>query len=228
MHENPQIAIDGPAGAGKSTVGEGVARRLGYLYVDTGAMYRALTWLALQRNVDLADEALLAQMARAASIDIVPPHVDDGRQYTVLVNGQDVTWDIRSPAVDQHVSQVSAHPDVRRVLVAKQQDLADARRVVMVGRDIGTVVLPHADLKIFLTASAEERARRRQRDLAARSVEPLPAFAELLANIQRRDFIDRRQMRPADDAVLVATDDLTAEQVIERILAEWYERVGNL
>jgi cytidylate kinase len=224
MRENPQIAIDGPAGVGKSTVGEGVARRLGYLYVDTGAMYRALTWLALQRGIDLTDGPRLGQLARETSIEITPPHIADGRQYTVLVNGRDVTWDIRSPEVDQYVSQVSAHPEVRAVLVARQQELANARSVVMVGRDIGTVVLPHADLKIYLTASAEERARRRLRELATRDPAAIPSFDALLADIQRRDFIDRRQMRPADDAVLVATDNLTAEQVIERILAEWYER----
>jgi len=225
MRENLQIAIDGPAGVGKSTVGEGVAHRLGYLYVDTGAMYRALTWLALQQAADLNNGPLLGQLARKTRFTIIPPDIADGRQYTVLVNGRDVTWDIRSPAVDQHVSQVSAHPEVRVELVAQQQALADARPVVMVGRDIGTVVLPHADLKIYLTAIPEERARRRLQELIARGMTPIPTFEAILADIQRRDFIDRRQMRPADDAVLIATDHLTIEQVIERILAELYERV---
>lgn len=228
MRENSQIAIDGPAGVGKSTVGQGVASRLGYLYVDTGAMYRALTWLALQRMVDLAAGSLLGHLAREADITIVAAQVADGRQYTVLVNGLDVTWDIRSPEVTQHVSQVSAHPAVRTVLVAKQQMLADQRAIVMVGRDIGTVVLPHADLKIYLTASAEERACRRQRELLARAAGPVPSFEALLVDLQRRDFIDRHQMRPAADAVLIATDTLTVEQVIERILmerTELYERV---
>lgn len=214
------IAIDGPAASGKSTVGAAVAARLGYLYFDTGAMYRAVTWLALDQNVPLADEARVTALAAAADIDVLPDVEDDGRQYTVLVNGQDVTWAIREPAVAGSVSQVSAYPGVRASLVAQQRRLADRGRLVMVGRDIGTVVLPDAPLKIYLDASAEERARRRWLEEQARNGQR--SYDDVLAEVRRRDEIDSTRavapLRPAADAVILDSTALTIEQVVERVV----------
>ena len=221
MQRPRQIAIDGPAGSGKSTVGEKLAQRLGYLYIDTGAMYRAVTWLALQRGVDAADGPALARLAQHAGIIIAHPHIDDGRQYTVTVQGQDVTWDIRNTEVTRVVSIVSAHTEVRTILIALQREMAQQYDgTVMVGRDIGAIVLPDADLKIYLTASLQERARRRYSELVERLGEhnpPLPNMEEVLADIQRRDEIDHDNMRPADDAIVIVTDNLSVPQVLEVI-----------
>src|SRR5690242_1916320 len=150
------IAIDGPAGSGKSTVGEQLARQLGYLYVDTGAMYRAVAWLALHEGIGIEDGVALERLARRAEVVIKCPQVADGRQYTVIVHDRDVTWDIRNAAVTKAVSLVSSYPGVRSVLIAQQREMARQGNVVMVGRDIGAVVLPDAKLKIYLTASLEE------------------------------------------------------------------------
>jgi len=216
-----RIAIDGPAGSGKSTVGEQLARRLGYLYIDTGAMYRAIAWLALQEGVDIDDGPALARLALDAGIVIGHPNIADGRQYTVTVHGQDVTWDIRSAPVTRAVSPVSAHPEVRAILIARQRAMAHEHDgIVMVGRDIGAVVLPDADLKIYLTASLQERARRRYAELAERQgakSSTLPTMEEVLLDIQRRDEIDRDNMRPAEDAIVIVTDNLTVPQVLEVI-----------
>lgn len=214
------IAIDGPAASGKSTVGKAVADRLGYLYFDTGAMYRAVTWLALEQRVPVADEARVTALAEAADIDVLPAVLDDGRQYTVLVDGQDVTWAIREPAVANSVSQVSAYPGVRAAMVAQQRRLASRGRMVMVGRDIGTVVLPDAPLKVYLDASAEERARRRWLEEQARG--GLRPFEAVLSEVRRRDEIDSTRavapLRPASDAVVVDSTALTIEQVVEQVL----------
>lgn len=214
------IAIDGPAASGKSTVGKAVADRLGYLYFDTGAMYRAVTWLALEQRVPVADEARVTALAEAADIDVLPAVLDDGRQYSVLVDGQDVTWAIREPAVANSVSQVSAYPGVRAAMVAQQRRLASRGRMVMVGRDIGTVVLPDAPLKVYLDASAEERARRRWLEEQARG--GLRPFEAVLSEVRRRDEIDSTRavapLRPASDAVVVDSTALTIEQVVEQVL----------
>lgn len=223
--ERPQppsvIAIDGPAASGKSTVGEAVAQRLGYLYFDTGAMYRAVTWLALARGVPVADEAQVSALAQAAEIDVLPPLPADGRQYTVLVDGQDVTWAIREPSVADNVSLVSAYPGVRMAMVAQQRRLAARGRIVMVGRDIGTVVLPDAPLKIYLDASAEERARRRWQEEQARAGKR--SYDEVLAEVRRRDEIDSTRavapLRPAEDAVIVDSTALPIEQVVQQVMA---------
>lgn len=215
------IAIDGPAGAGKSTIGALVAERLGYLFLDTGAMYRAVALAAQRRAVDPDDADALEKLANEVRIAIGPPTVQDGRAYSVLLDGDDVTWPIRSGDIDRTVSQVARVPAVRDAMVAQQRELAKRGRVVMVGRDIGTVVLPDAERKIFLTASAGERAKRRGEELAARGeVRPRQ---ELLHEILRRDQLDSERvvspLKPADDAVVVQTDGLSVKQALERILA---------
>ncbi len=217
MRQNLQIAIDGPAGVGKSTVGERLAKQLHYLYLDTGAMYRALTWLALQRKIDLEDAAALGALAETFDLEIVLPTVADGRQYTVLVEGRDVTWELRSPEVDHAVSLVSRHPPVRAAMRRRQREIGERGGVVMAGRDIGTVVLPNAQLKIYLTASLEERARRRWLELRAKE-DTTPTFEEVLAEVERRDALDSAQSAPAADAIMIHTDHLSVEQVIQRIL----------
>lgn len=219
------ITIDGPAASGKSTVGGLLAQRLGYLFFDTGAMYRAVTWEVLQRGLDVADEEAVSRLAHELRIDIVKPEHDDGRQYTVLADGEDVTWEIRRPEVDRHVSPVSAYGEVRRALTEQQRRIGERGQVVMVGRDIGTVVLPNADLKIYLDASAEARARRRYLELLERGEEA--DFEEILADMRRRDQIDsNREVAPlkvAEDAIRVDTDNLGVEEVLdmlERLVAE--------
>jgi len=219
------IAIDGPAASGKSTIGELLARRLGYLYFDTGVMYRAVTWAALDRGISIEDEAAVTALAEELRIDVVPPTGDDGRQYTVLADGVDVTWEIRSPAVNANVSPVSAYPGVRREMVRQQRRVAECGRVVMVGRDIGTVVLPDADLKVYLDASVEERARRRWKEERARGEDS--EYETVLASMRRRDEIDGNRkaspLRTAEDAVVLDTTDLDIEGVmaaVERLIEE--------
>lgn len=220
MQRPARIAIDGPAGSGKSTVGERLAHHLGYLYIDTGAMYRAVAWLALQEGVDINDGAGLERLAQRAEIVISRPQVSDGRQYTVTARGRDITWEIRSTPVTAVVSIVSSHPEVRAVLIAQQRTMAQKDGVVMVGRDIGSIVLPDAELKIYLNASLEERARRRYTELVERmglSNSELPSMEEVLKDIARRDEIDHDNMRPAHDAIVIMTDNLSVPQVLDVI-----------
>ncbi|HOU23468.1 MAG TPA: (d)CMP kinase [Anaerolineae bacterium] len=222
------IAIDGPAAAGKSTVGERVAAKLGYLYFDTGIMYRAITWAALQQGLDIADEPAITALAQRAHIDVIQPTVDDGRQYTVHVDGQDVTWDLRRPEVEAHVSAVSAYPEVRTALSAQQRRIGLRGHVVMVGRDIGTVVLPEAPLKVYLDATVEARARRRYRENRARGEKV--RYAAILGAMRERDRIDSQRkaapLRAADDAVVIDTTKLVVEQVVELVLRLIAERSG--
>ena len=215
------IAIDGPAGAGKSTIGALVAERLGYLFLDTGAMYRAVALAAVRKSIDPDDAERLGELAAKVRIMIGPPTKQDGRAYTVLLDGGDVTWDIRSADIDRIVSQVARIPAVRDAMVAQQRTLAGQGRVVMVGRDIGTVVLPDADRKIFLTASAGERARRREEELATRG-ERRPR-QELLHEILRRDQLDTERavspLKAAEDATVVQTDGLSVREALDKVLA---------
>ena len=214
------IAIDGPAGAGKSTIGALLAERLGSLFLDTGAMYRALALAAELRGIDPDDAERLSALARDVRIAIGPPTVRDGRAYTVLLDGRDVTWEIRSAGVDGIVSQVARVPGVRDAMVAQQRAMAAKGRIVMVGRDIGTVVLPDAERKVFLTASAGERARRREEELARRG-QARPR-QELLREILRRDELDSTRpvapLRPAGDALVVETDGCTVGEALEKVL----------
>jgi cytidylate kinase len=214
------IAIDGTAASGKSTVAAFLAERLGYLYFDTGVMYRAVTLAALRRGVPIEDEAGVTALAETVPIEVRPPTVADGRQYTVYLDGEDVTWEIRSPAVNANVSPVSAYAGVRQALTAQQRRIAlAAGRVVMVGRDIGTVVLPEADLKIYLDASAEERARRRLAE--ARTLGQDLTYEQVLDSVRRRDEIDSGRdcapLRPADDAVIINTDGLSIAEAFARV-----------
>jgi cytidylate kinase len=215
------VAIDGPAGAGKSTIGALVAERLGYLFLDTGAMYRAVTLAASRRNIDPDDAAKLSELAKQVRIMIGPPTKQDGRAYTVLLDGSDVTWDIRSADIDRIVSQVARVAGVRDAMVAQQRSLAGQGRVVMVGRDIGTVVLPDAERKVFLTASASERARRREEELASRG-DRRPR-QELLHEILRRDQLDTERavspLKAAEDATIVQTDGLSVREALDKVLA---------
>ena len=207
------VAIDGPGGSGKSTIARGVARALGWPVLDTGAMYRAVTFAALEQRVPLDDEKACARIAAEHTIA-----VDDG---ITMIDGRDVSDEIRGPRVTAAVSTVSAHPSVRTVLVARQRAwLAEHGAGVVEGRDIGTVVFPAAPVKVFLTASDEERARRRQRDEAA-SERPVAVEAVQTA-LARRDALDRARsvspLRPADDAVVVDTTSRTVDEVVGELV----------
>ncbi len=207
------ITIDGPAAAGKSVLGQRLALRLGYIYFDTGVLYRAVAWLALKHGVNASDSAGLTALAERAEIGVSKPDVADGRQYTITVGDTDVTWSIRSADVEAIVSPVAATPGVRQALRERQRQIGLAGKIVMVGRDIGTVVLPEADLKVYLTASPEERARRRFLELQGRGV--TIDMATVRASIDERDRIDSQRsvapLRPADDALVIDSDRLSIE-----------------
>ena len=217
MTRSPIVAIDGPAGAGKSTVTRAFAERLGLLYLDTGAMYRAVTWWVQQQGADPADESAVKALLDGLEVDLSP--LKNGVQ-TVRVNGKDVTDAIRDPKVTGSVSLVAAHPCVRELLTQQQQRLGERGGLVAEGRDIGTAVFPDAELKVFLTATPEERARRRAKDLEARG-HAVPDLAELEAQIVERDRLDStRAVAPlvqAEDATEVITDGMSIEAVIDAL-----------
>ncbi len=223
MPSNPPsiIAIDGPAASGKSTLGLRLAQALDYLFFDTGVMYRAVTWLTLDRGVDINDETAVTALAENVPIDVAPASQSDGRTCDVIVEGRDITWQTRLPEVEKHVSVVSAYRGVRAALTRQQRRIGLRGNVVMVGRDIGTVVLPDADLKVYLVASAEERARRRFEEILARGESA--DYKEILGKVIERDRIDSTRdvapLRPAEDAVLLDSDPLTADEVFEKVLA---------
>lgn len=213
------IAIDGPAASGKSTVAEKLALELGYLYFDTGVMYRAVTLAALRKLNSTQDEAAISKIANEVQIDVLPSSRQDGRLADVLLDGEDVTWAIRNPEVDSNVSQVSAYPEVRTALTRQQRRIGQRGQVVMVGRDIGTVVLPEAGLKIFLDASVEERARRRFEETRQRGESR--TYDDILQAMKRRDLLDSSRaiapLCPAEDAVIINTDNIPVTEVILRV-----------
>jgi cytidylate kinase len=214
------ISIDGPAGSGKTTLGKMLAEYLGYLFFDTGVMYRAVTLAAIQRNLDVSDEAQITRLAERIDVDIKPPSQNDGRGSDVLLDGKDVTWEIRLPEVDSKVSIVSAYPDVRNALGRQQRRIGSQGKVVMIGRDIGTVILPEAGLKIYLDASVEERARRRYAEFSERR--DAVFLEDILRTIEERDRIDTTRavapLIPARDAVLLDTDGLTLEEAFLKLI----------
>ncbi len=223
MHK-PQpsfIAIDGPAASGKSTLGRRLAEALGYLFLDTGVMYRAVTWAVLERGVDVRDEAAVTRVAEEIVIHVNKATKQDGRTSDVLIGDRDITWDTRRPEVEANVSLVSSYRGVRKAMSDQQRRIAqEDGQIVMVGRDIGTVVLPDAELKIYLDASVEERARRRhQQDLQHGAG---LSYEETLNKVRERDRIDSTRdispLRAADDAVIIDSDRLTADQVFEQVL----------
>ncbi len=220
------IAIDGPVASGKSSIGKRLADRLGYLFFDTGVMYRAVTYLALRELGSAQEAAAVTALAESAHIDVLPPTVEDGRDCTIqagVANGpvQDITWATRGKDVEDNVSLVAAVQPVRRVLTEQMRRVGLRGRVVMVGRDVGTVILPEADLKIFLDASVETRARRRYDEVRARGESR--DYADIVANLRERDRIDSSRaiapLRPAADAVHLDTTDLGLEAVIGEIEA---------
>ena len=226
MTENIAVAIDGPSGAGKSTLARAVAGRLGYVYVDTGAIYRTIGYHIWKAGVDPRDGAAVA--AELPGLNVELRYGDDGLQRMYL-NGEDVTDAIRLPEVSRYASDVSAHPAVRSYLLEMQRSLARTHSVVMDGRDIGTVVLPDARVKIFLTASPKARAQRRMRELEQRGT-PQP-FAQVLEEIQQRDYNDTHRatapLRQADDAVALDTTELNFQESEEALLCIIQKKLGR-
>jgi cytidylate kinase len=215
------IAIDGPAASGKSTLGRRLADALGYLFFDTGVMYRAVTWVTLQRGVEVKDEAAVTKLAETVQIDVRPPSKNDGRACDVLADGVDITWETRSPEVEANVSPVSTYHGVRQALASQQRRIGLRGRVVMVGRDIGTVVLPEAELKIYLDASAAERARRRYKEILERDGNA--DYAKILSGVRMRDEIDSTRafspLRAAEDAIVLDSDKMNADEVFAKVEA---------
>jgi cytidylate kinase len=213
--------VDGSAASGKSTIGRLLAQKLGYLFLDTGVMYRALALAAIEHGIDPSDSVALGELARSVKIDVRLAPPGSGNGTAVLVDGVDVTSRLRSPAVEDAVSLVSRVPAVRDALVQRQREIAQRGNIVMAGRDIGTVVLPGASLKIYLDASPEERARRRYAEFASMGRDVTREM--VLDDLRRRDRIDSQRsvspLRPAADAVIINTDGLTLEEVLERVLS---------
>jgi cytidylate kinase len=215
------IAVDGSAASGKSTIGRLLAAELGYPFLDTGMMYRAITAVALQRGIAADDPDALGALASSVTMEVRPGNPSSGDQTRILVDGVDVTDDLRTQAVEDAVSLVSQAPGVRRAMVDRQREIAGHQPVVMVGRDIGTVVLPDADLKIYLDASVEERARRRHLEFERLGRDA--SHAAVLEDLRRRDRIDSERavspLRPADDARVINTDGLDQRDVLELALS---------
>ncbi|MFI5358858.1 MAG: (d)CMP kinase [Halanaerobiales bacterium] len=213
------IAIDGPAGAGKSTISRLLARKLGYRYLDTGAMYRAITYLALEQGIDIHDTEEIVQLSRNIDLNITPP--DENNVSHVFINGRDVTDRLRTKEVDLNVSTVAKNRAVRELMTEMQRNIARSGNIILDGRDIGTRVLPDADFKFFITASLEERARRRWKELKDKGLEV--SLAEIEKEIAERDLEDStREIAPlvkAEDAILIDTSHLSIPEVLDKLLS---------
>jgi cytidylate kinase len=213
------ITLDGPAAAGKTTIGRMLAAKLGYMFFDTGVMYRAVALAAYQNGVTSSDEAAISEMAEKISIDVKPASAGDDRTSIVLLDGDDVSWAIREPVVDESVSKISGYARVRAAMVTQQRKIGLRGQVVMIGRDIGTVVLPEAGIKVYLDATLEERARRRFQGLEERGGDQ--TLEEVQAALARRDETDAGRdlspLRPAADALIIDTSKLTPEETIQKI-----------
>jgi len=213
------ITVDGPAASGKSTLGKKLAECYEYLFFDTGVMYRALTWLAMQTGMQLMDESAMNTLAETTRIDVRPANKMDGRVNDVWIEGHDVTWDIREPEVDANVSIVSAYPGVRTALSLQQREIGLRGKVVMVGRDIGTVVLPEAEVKIYLEASLDERARRRYQEFIGRGEKV--DLKQIKKAMAKRDRIDSTRhtapLRPAVDAIVINSDNMSQEELFQYV-----------
>lgn len=224
VNKKISIAIDGPAAAGKSTVAKIIAQKLSYIYVDTGAMYRSLTWKALREGVELENPDKLFELLKKTDITLV----NEANKQKVLVDGIDVTEDIRKPDVTRNVSIVSKHKSVRNEMVRRQQELGKNGGVVMDGRDIGTHVMPGAEVKIFLLASVDERAIRRHRENIEKGIES--DLEQIKKEIAERDKLDTERkiapLKKADDAIEIDTTSLSVKEVADKILAIVHERIG--
>ena len=210
------IAIDGPVAVGKSSVGSLLARRLGYVFFDTGMMYRAFTWKVLKSGISIKDEQKICQLANTTKFDFVPLQ---GCRLSPLIDDEDVTSELFCPEVEVHVPLVAKIAGVRQTLILEQRRLAQRGKIVMAGRDIGTVVLPWAELKIFLTASTEERAKRRYKELLKRGENS--SLEIVLADLKKRDEMDINRpispLKPAEDAIIINTENLSLQQVVDKI-----------
>jgi len=213
-----QIAIDGLVATGKTTVGQEVANKLGILFLDTGMLYRAIALFAIETHINLQDEDACALVAESLDLHLMPPIDDDGRPATVLLGSRDITWAIRTPLVDQHVSQVSRHPLVRNAVRIRQHAIASLQPIVMVGRDIATVVLPRAQVKVMLTASLEERIRRRYLEIQARQPDRQVNYEQLVMAITKRDADDDVRTQLTIATHVINTDGQTAAQVVDQIV----------
>jgi len=220
------IAIDGPGASGKTTIAEMLADYLDYMYFDTGVMYRAVTFAAIRQFGAVEDEELVSRLAEEINIDVHPPSIDDGRKNDVLIDGLDETRELRTPTVNDAVSLVSSYSRVRIAMTDRQREIACSGSVVMVGRDIGTVVIPDADLKIYLDASLEERARRRYKEELAQGAHVV--YEDILHSLEQRDLKDQSRsiapLKPAENAYIIQTDHLSVEQVFEKIRQLLYYR----
>jgi len=214
------IAIDGPAASGKTTIGTIVANKIGYMCLDTGIMYRAVAFQALKEGIEIADETVVTRLAERIAIDIQPATSEDGRQFDVMINGEDHTWDIRTAAVNATVSEVSVYLGVRRAMTVQQRKIAEKGKIVMIGRDIGTVVLPDAELKIYLDASVEVRAQRRYIEDLSHCKDA--CLEDVIESLRHRDEIDSGRavapLRAADDAIVIDSDKMTVYEVVELVM----------
>ena len=215
------ITIDGPVASGKSSVGLTLAKKLGYLFLDTGIMYRAVTWAAINQKIKIGNEEAISSLAQQIDIEIKPPTKFDGRINDVFVDKVDVTWKLREPEVNENVSQVSEYQLVRQALTEQQREFGRKGKIVMAGRDIGTIVMPNAELKIFLEASVEERALRRYNEEVKRGKQI--DLEDVIKNVEMRDKIDSNRkiapLIPAKDAVIITTDGREISKVVDEVLS---------